>query len=306
MQNKIEILRAICFTKEDLSNIQNLGNSFTDKDIEFMVEFKKIYELGTGQLKVFIDKLDSEGTELDTYSIQYYVDVLSNGPLREYVSELSVGKKYFGNSSDCMGCVGNTTTASQNTTLFENTTYSLGTGVDVFNKLPSFMQITLTSSLQQTEEVFRSSVRSSMVHDNTLPISDKAPQLRYDEEPVGTWTTKSRGSYMVKDKNYYLETSRISLLIYEAIMSKLGDEQFRVWNDKKTYNAFDSSTNESTATNIKVEKIFIENNDSVVHILDLMGDEFDSEDKRGSTLTIINDSKDKSYLLNTVEGQLGT
>ena len=83
MRNRVEILRAIEFTKKDLEDITNLDElvQFSDKDKEFMEEFKKVYELGLNQLELFINKLDKEGSELDEYSIQYYVSQLLTGPL---------------------------------------------------------------------------------------------------------------------------------------------------------------------------------------------------------------------------------
>ena len=58
MRNKIEILRSILFTKEDLVNYKNIDDQFSKVEIEFMIEFKKIYELGLNQLEKFINKLE--------------------------------------------------------------------------------------------------------------------------------------------------------------------------------------------------------------------------------------------------------
>ena len=57
MRNRVEILRAIEFTKDDLDNISNLDDlvSFSDKEKEFMESFKKVYELGLNQLELFIN-----------------------------------------------------------------------------------------------------------------------------------------------------------------------------------------------------------------------------------------------------------
>ena len=305
MKNSVELLRAICFTKDDMKNITNLADSFTEKEIEFMVEFKKIYELGTGQLKIFIDKLDEEGSELDSYSIQYYVDVLTHGPLGSYVLELSKDKKYFVNTPDAIGILGNKNKSPQNITVFSTDAYPLGCAVDTYNKLPSFMQVGLTNSIKQTEDVFRTSLRSSNEIDNTLPIADKAPQLRHDEEPSGLWGMRSNGSYMTKDTYYYQVISDISQELYEKIKTQLGDEDFRMFGDKKEYSAFDSDKNQSTAINNKIVKNVTDGEISQKVDLDLMGDVFDSEEKRATSLKITNTSKDVEYLLNTVTGQLG-
>ena len=305
MNNKIETLRAICFTAEDLENVTNLGDSFSKKDIEFMVEFKKIYELGLGQLKKFINKLDEEGSELDTYSILYYIQVLMNGPLGSYVVEYSKDKKYFTNSPDIMGLLGNKTKSNQNNTIFTDGDYSLGCSVDVYNRLPGFMQSTLTTSIKQTEDVFRASLKSSSIVDNTLPIADKNNQLRYDEEYLGKFVLRSNGSYMVKDSYFYLAVSDKSEEIFKKVEDYLGAEDFRVWGDKKKYTAFDSDKNTSTSTNTKVNKNFYDGDDVQEIALDLMGDVFDSEENRSTKLKIVGVEKDKEYLLHTNEGQLG-
>jgi hypothetical protein len=304
MNNKVEILRAICFTKEDIANITNLEDSFSEKEIEFMVEFKKIYELGTTQLERFIDKLDDEGTELDTYSITYYISLLLNGPLGTHTREYSKDKKYFVNTPEIMGMLGNNTSASQNTTIFEDGKYPLGCSVDSYNKLPKFMQMTLGSAVKITEDVFRSSLKSSSEIDNTLPIADKSNQLRYQEEGTGIFVKRSNGSYMVKDSAFSAATLLASKDIYSKVENYLGDENFRVYKDKKQFSPFDSEKNNSLATN-KIVKDFYDGDNKREIVLDLMGDEFDSVDKRTSKLKIIGIEKDKEYVLNTTVGQLG-
>lgn len=305
MTNKIEILRAICFTKEDMNTIKNLGDSFSEIEIDFMVEFKKIYELGLGQLQKFIDKLDKEGKDLDTYSILYYVETLLNGPLGSYVKEFSKDNKYFTNTPDCMGMLGNKTKSPYNNTIFENVEYQLGCSVDSYNKLPGFMQLTVQDSVKITEDVFRSSLKSTSEHDNTLPIIDKNNQKRYEEEKDGKWVLRANGSYMVKDASFYHTVNDISEDVFNEVETLLGEENFRLYQDKKQYTPFDSEKNESTATNNKIEKEFVNGEDSEILNLDIMGDEFDSEEKRSSKLIIPSDTKDKEYLLNSNEGQLG-
>jgi hypothetical protein len=293
-----------------LDTIQNVSEfEFSEKDIEFMVEFKKIYELGLDQLQKFIDKLDEEGEELDTYSILYYVSVLLNGPLGNYVREFSEGKKYFTNTPDTMGMLGNKTKSIQNDTIYPTIEYPLGASVDTFNKLPLFIQETLGTAVEQTEEIFRGSLKSTSVNDNTLPVIDKNPQQRYVDEKDGLWVKKSNGSYMVKDRYFYLAVDDKSRDIFEKVQEYLGEENFRIYRDKKDYNAFDSEKNQSESKNEKIEKEFTEivndEEKTLTITLDLMGDEFDSEDRRKSELKIPSDDKDRKFKLNTNEGQLG-
>ena len=304
MKNKIEILRALCYTKEDLETITNLGDSFTEKEVEFIVEFKKIYELGLKQLKKFIDKLDEEGKDLDEYSIQYYVRILQNGPLKKWVYEYSKDKKYFINIPDGMGKNGNNSFDSLNITNFSEDSYRLGTTVDIFNKVPQCIQNSLKGIVKQTEEVFRTGLKSSMVHDNTLPIIDKAPQQRYSYEPKGEWTLAPNGNYLVKDRFFKNVVEKISQSIFDSVKVYLGDENFRIWADRKTYFPFDSSKNTSTATNNEIKKKVTQGENTVVISLDLLGDEMDSENLRKSVLKINVDGKTLEYPLHTNVGQL--
>jgi len=305
MTNNVEILRAICFTEKDLEDITNLGDTFSKKEIEFMVEFKKIYELGTDQLEKFINKLDEEGSELDTYTINYYISLLMNGPLGSYTRKLSEDKKYFVNTPDSIGMMGNVTRSSQNNTIFVDGAYSLGCSVDTYNKLPKFMQKTLGDAIKVTEDIFRGSLKSTTEVDNTKPIADKANQLRHDEEGDGIFVKRSNGSYMVKDSAFHVAVSDSSSAIFDKVKKLLGDENFRIYEDGKKYNPFDSGENTSTSIANKINKNYKDGDKVQEIIIDLMGDEFDSEDRRSTKLKIVGDSKDKEYLLNTNEGQLG-
>ncbi len=307
MDNKIEILRSICFTVEDIDTIKNLDDlgDFSDKDIEFMIEFKKIYELGLEQLKKFIDKLDKEGKDLDTYSIIYYIKVLLNGPLGSYVKKYSIDKKYFVNTPDVMGMLGNTTKSPLNNTIYENQDYPLGCSVDSYNRLPGFIQTSLQSAVKVTEDLFRGSLKSSSEIDNTLPLVDKSNQQRYNDESLGKWVLKPNGNYMVKDSFFLISVKDVSQNIFDSLKGYLGDENFRIYKDKKQYTAFDSDKNTSTAGVTEVEKEFTVGSDKLTITLDLMGDEFDSEEKRKSSLKISSPERDEEFLLNTNEGQLG-
>lgn len=307
MMNKVEILRSICFTVQDIDTIKNLTDlgDFSDKDIEFMIEFKKVYELGLDQLKSFVDKIDEEGDELDTYSINYYIRVLLNGPLGSYLGELAKDKKYFVNTPDCIGMLGNITKSPLNNTISTHDDYPLGCSVDVYNRLPGFIQTTIQSATKVSEDLFRESFGSSSIVDNTLPLVDKHNQQRYQEEQLGKWVLRPNGNYMVKDSFFLVSVKDVSQNIFDSVKSYLGDDNFRIYKDKKQYTAFDSDKNTSTSEITKIEKEFTVGDESRVITLDLMGDEFDSEEKRGSKLKISSPEKDEEFLLHTNEGQLG-
>jgi len=300
--NKVEILRSICFTKEDLNNIQNLGDTLPEKDIEFMIEFKKIYELGLNQLQKFLDKLEEEGKDLDEYTIQYYVDILTNGPLGTYAKKLTENNKYFIKSPECMGQSGNVSRGPANSSLIYDSEKPLGFAVDVYNHVPEFIQKTLKQAVDQTEKVFRTGMNFSTVNDNTLPIIDKAPQQRYNDEPKGLWTSKSNGSYCVKDVYYYYAVQDISQSLFEKVKEYLGEEDFRMWAVKKSFRPFDSEKNPDKAVvNEIVRKVGEEE-----LTLDIHGEPFESDERRAVSLKINNDDKDVEYILNSNIGQLGS
>lgn len=300
MRNRVELLRAIEFTVEDLDNILNLEDvdEFTEKDREFMEEFKKIYELGLNQLEKFINKLDGEGEDLDPYSIKYYVHHLFNGPLGMYARELSKDKKYFDPTPEIMGIQGNNLKHYLNTTILQGYDKSLGATVDQFNKLSPFIHKTIGNGIETAEDMFRSNVISFTVNDNTLPIMDKDPQRRYDSEPTGKLSFEAHANFGVKDAFFREILKILNLTLFEELKKYLGDENYRIFLDNKEYTPFE---NDSTSSNWELKRM---EGDEELDI-DLLGDQIDSFEKRKSVLKIENEEKNKEYLINTNEGQLG-
>jgi hypothetical protein len=302
MRSNIDVLRGLCFSEEDLEQIQNLGDQFTKKEIEFMIEFKKIYELGLKQLEKFINKLDEEGKDLETWDIDYYVRHLLNGPLAAQTLELSKDKKYFITIPDILGIVGNNQSTRHNTTLYTDGFIPLDTPVDVYNKTPEFSQKHIINSNEQVEQMFRSSMRMAVINDNTLPIADKRPQDRYNEEKTGKWVTKSNGSFAVKDSFWRVKLEDVRQKVFDKVKEMIGEEHYRIFEDRKTYPPFDSEKNDSKATAYEIEKIVVEGDKEETFKLDVYGDVYDTRD---TILKVENPEKNKEYLLNTVEGQFG-
>jgi hypothetical protein len=305
MQNKIELLRSICFTAEDLENITNLGDTFTELDISFIVEFKKIYELGTLQLYKFIDKLDIEGKDLDVYSILYYTKILLNGPLGNYVREYAKDKRYFSDFADSIGVLGNFARTTSNSPYVQNEKFPLGSSVETFNKLPDYMQASI-SLVKMNEEIFNSSLKSSIINDNTLPLSDKKPQDRYNQELSGKWGSLANASYLLQDVSFVNSIESISSNIFNSIKKQIGEENYRLFEYNKTYTPFDSDKNTSVGLNVSLEKKYSDSNSEDIIRVDIFGEPIDSEEKRNTVLKVFSEEKDLEYKLNTVEGQLGT
>lgn len=307
MRNKVELLRAMLFTADDILKIKNLKEivEFTEKDIEFMEEFKKIYELGLNQLEKFINKLDEEGSELDVYSIKYYVGLLLRSPLSGYVKELSKDKKYFIQISDSMGLCGNNEKTPTNVSLVKDTTAPRGIRIDTFNKLPATTRAIIETGVALSENVFRDAMRSVIFVDNTLGGIDKKPDARYDTEDSGKFQYTAHGALCVKDSDFRNVLNITNEKIFQIIEDTLGSENFRLFRDEKEFNFFDGETNTSTSTNFVLEREVTNARGTAIVEVDLLGNEFDSFERRESVLKIENPDKTVEYKLHTNQGQLG-
>ena len=256
--------------------------------------------MGINQLERFIDKLDSEGKDLDEYSIKYYVNLLLNGPLGNFARKLAEGKNYFVNTPDSLGLMGNKTRTMQNTTVVEGYEYPLGCSVDVYNKLPLFIQEVTTKSIEQVESFFRSNLNASVVNDNTLPLVDKNTSRRYNQEHTGELALLPVANYLLKDSYFYQVLDDISIQIFELVKDYLGEENFRLFKDNKEYNPF-GDKNDNIAKNWIVNTK-LKNEEFP---LDIFGNVVESEERRNSIIKIDNIENNKEYNLGTLEGQLG-
>lgn len=306
-RNNIEILRAFYFDEDDYENIVGANDKFSDKEREFMREFKKSYELGLNQLEKFIKKLKDEGDELEIWDVVYYVTQLLNSPLsthaRAIAKELEV--PYFDEIPNTMGSLGNNNSTQTNTTVSEGYQHPLGVMVDIFNYAPDFIQDTILRSVPIVEDLFRSSLHSSTIIDNTLPLMDKKPQDRYVEEPKGEWVVKSNGSYLVKDSYYIKVMEDIRSVIFDKVEEFLGEENFKIFTDNKKYQQFDSEYNTAESEAFLIQKRVVDGVKDEILKTDLFGSVFDSFERRGVELEIPQPEKDEKYALYTNQGQLG-
>jgi hypothetical protein len=308
MRNQIELLRTVLFTKDDLSNVENLDvlANFSDKEIEFMEEFKKVFELGLNQLEKFINKLNDEGSQLDEYSIKYYVSQLLSSPLASHAITLAEGKNYFIQTPSCMGSCGNVQFGCSSTPITPNADVPNGTSNDIQNKLPPFLQNLIKNSVSQSEEVFRSGMSGSIFADNTLPLVDKNPQARYDSETNGSWLNTAHGSYCVKDTGAPAVLNTSSSNIFKQVYDYLNSENYRLFVDNKTYNPFDINSNTSNSKNYAINKKYTnENGDTETITCDLFGNVIDSFDQRNKSFKVDGVDKNVEYYLNSNQGQLG-
>jgi hypothetical protein len=317
INNKVEVLRALERTKaqvdELISNLDAIG-TFTDKDKEFLEEFKKIYHIGLSQLYRFIDKLDEQGKDLDPTTIIYYKRILLNGPLTNfvtaYVTKNNTTKKYWKFYSDVMGVMGNLNKSSTSVPVWVLVPGDIPIPVDTYNKLPGFMQDSLTEQTANVNSVFGFNFASVVVNDNTLPFIDKEPTIRMYNEYGPGHDKQPHANYVVKDIEFYKGIEAVSADIFKSVESTLGtDDDFRLYKYEKTTNPF-SEDNVSTSGNTVVARKLtypVGNTDREVDIAtDLFGNQFESEEKMKFALKIIAEEKDKEFALYTVEGQLGS
>jgi hypothetical protein len=319
MINSVEILRAICF-KDETKDIKS-SFTFTEKEIDFMIQFKMIYEIGESQLKLFLDKLENEGDELDEYSIQYYVDQLQNGPLNVLLQPLLAvdpPRKYFRKKPDSMGQIGNSERTDNNVSVMAGLDLPLAFPVDAFNKSPKFVQDISKKAIQNVEDMFRTSLRSSTVIDNTLPLVDKKPQDRYGKEPKGDLVKEAHGNYLVKDVYYFENMKPIRQKIFDKVEQDLGAEDYRIYKFEKEYNPFDSEKNDAKTDKeifeVEVSEVlydfenneFMTYNGNVGEVVknktvknDMFGNEYDSDQKRARLYKIPNIEEDREFLLNS-------
>lgn len=302
MRNKIDILRALCFDKEDLETITNIDGLFTDLEIEFMIEFKKVFELGEEYLKNFIDKLDSEGSELKIWDVEYYVEHLYNSPWGAKVAELAKDKKYFPAIPNILGTMGNTNVTRHNTSLHQDDTYPTDVSLDVYIKSPDFVRSLITKSQEITEKMFRTSLYQAIYFDNTLPLSDKNPKNRYSIEKSGAYTQQSNGSYCVRDVAYRIDLNSVRLKIFDKVKETIGEENFKMFANRKSYNPFEKDQNTAFSSIFEIEKNIKNGDLEQIIVQDIMGDPFD---KRDSVIKVDNPEKAEEFVLNTVDGQLG-
>jgi hypothetical protein len=303
MRNRVEILRAIEFTKDDLDNIKNLNEiySFSATEKEFMEEFKKVYELGLDQLEKFINKLHSEGSKLDVYSIQYYVRQLLSGPLGSYAKKLGQGKRYFSATTDIIGVCGNVQSSTVNSAPVPSADTPLGQTVDIYNKIPVFLQSLSTEVSRSVENVFRQGMKSTIFTDNTLPLVDKRTQSRVNTENDGLWQSQPHGTYCVKDRAFFKVLEKIKPAVASSVKNKFEAEDFRIYQDKKNFNPYNKNLNNSISKNYKIIRDI---NGQKVQT-DLFGDVLDNFEKRKNSIDVETETNKVKYDLNTNVGQLG-
>lgn len=307
INNKVETLISIERTKAQLDemvlNIDDI-NSYSDEDKEFLESFKRIYHTGTNQLKIFIDKLDEEGTELDETSIIYYKRILQLGPLAGFLPSLTDKKKYWKDYTDVMGVYGNLGGSSNLFPIWASLNQNMP--IDVYNKTPDFLRAVIEQQTATIDSVVSKTFNSAIVNDNTLPFIDKGPQSRLNEEYGDGRNARPHANHMVKDIEMSGDIKSITSKVFTIVENHLGSEDdFRLFKYIKLTNPFVDSNVSTTSKDIVHRGL--QKGDEILKIAtDIFGSQYDSFDKMAFELLIKGEEKDLAFKLRTVKGQLGS
>ena len=320
----VEILRALLRTKDQFDELieKDVVEAFTDKDKEFMEEFKKVYHIGISQLEKFIDKVDEEGKEISIESIEYYKSLLFAGPLAanaiSYARPPGEGKKFFKENSDIFGTNGNLARSNTTVPLFKDGGIAFNNALVASNKSTPFINSLIAKATESTSEVVNETSLHLTDIDNTLPFIDKKQEERKEEEQVDGFNKKPHGCYGVADVEFFKVVEEISEDIFDKVKEFLGEEDFEVYKFYRLINYFDSSKNKAAAKRAAVKRklaymsrSYTEEGIEEIEIkdtelkTDLVGNQFESDKRREFTFKIEGDD-DKIFTVNTVEGQLGS
>lgn len=320
---KVELLRALLRTKDQFDELIDTGanDNFTEKDKEFMEEFKRIYYSGLEQLEKFINKIDEEGKEISIESIEYYKSLLFNGPLAGNTLQLakpaSGTKNFFKDTTDDLGTNGNTAADNNTIPIWSTELVAFNNTVPINNKSTEFINNLISKASKQTAITTRITSEYLYNTDNTKPFIDKRQTERVSLEGEDGFNSEAHGCYCVKDVEFRKVAEEITEDIFDKVEEYLGESDFAVFTFKKLSNYF-GEDNTAKSFNAKIRRKLqfmqrsydeegveeIEIKDTNIET-DLIGNQFDSPDRRGFTFKITG-NKDKIFNPNTIEGQLGS
>jgi hypothetical protein len=301
MRNKVEILRALVRIEDDMDRL-DIPKSWDvkDVDVEFIVEFKKVYEMGITKLKEFLEKLESDGKDLDEFTIKYYMDNLQSGPFGKLLADLTTDSKYFKPASVLLGSVTRTPRTQSNTEPVLNSPQLSPTHPDMFRMMTVPVYDMVVNAEEMVSDVHKRSILSKVGYDNTLNEVDKNPRYNKIE---GELNDEAHGSYSVTDVSYYKNvSSAIVDDILDIVKSYLGDEAYRLYLDDRIYNPYDEEHNTSTSVVSMGIKVLKESENYLEYsILRFLKDNLD---RRSFKLTIETEEENKEYLIHTTDGAL--
>ena len=256
--DKAEILRSLFVSRKQFENLIErdcdgnlsgpiMGHTFHTHDLDFMESFLKTFELGLDQLEDFMMKLDSiQGLlRLDECSILYFLRQILNGPwacaATDITNLLSGNLNILQSTNNAIGTLGNAVRSNISTTVYG--LEPVNAAIDLYNHLPPKMQENIDSSVKTATNVFNSNMEGLVNNYNTLPMIDKFPVLRVNQEWKEGFTSLASGSLMLKDVTFFNTLRNISNDVIGQIQGALGIAGSRIWEFQKKVNRFYQGAN---------------------------------------------------------------
>ena len=289
----VETLRALELTKDqfvsvietdckDQSKGPILGYTFSNKDKELCESFKKVYQLGLNQLRIFVDDLIKGNPEINEQAALYYMRQLYNGPFTNQVAIYAQNpyrgrgrvQNCFFPSPDILGCLANTAQQNAGTAIYYGESNDIS--LNLVKKTPAFIRRNLSNCQRTCAQVIQYNTESAVYSDNTLPYIDKRSTERVNTEYLGRYTasTIAVGNLMLKDINFSNILRSIANTIIGIIEDYLGLDAFRLFEYKRNINFFDPEQNISKTENGQVCKSFL----ILKKVFDEQGNEYIDEE----------------------------
>ena len=250
---KAQVLRSLFINKKQFENLivrdcngklqGDFMHNFSESELDFMENYLKVFELGLNQLERFMRMLASaEGLlRLDECTILYYLRQLLNGPYSCAAYDLSrliSGQdiNLLASVNDGIGTLGNAVRSNAAPTVYGLEPFNAA--LDLYNKLPPFMQKNINDGTKTTTNVFNYNFEQNIYNDNTLPFIDKFPELRVNNEYSTGFNNFAAGNLMLKDIPFFNTLRDISNNIFESIRAALGPAAYRLFEFRKFVNIF--------------------------------------------------------------------
>ena len=250
---KAQVLRSLFVSRKQFENLivrdcngklqGDFMHNFSEAELDFMENYLQIFELGLNQLEKFMSMLSSaEGLlRLDESTILYYLRQLLNGPFSCAAYDLSrimsgQDLNLLASVNDGIGTLGNAVRSNIATTVYGLEPFNAA--LDLYNKLPPFMQKNLDDGTRVATNVFSRNFEQNVYLDNTLPFIDKFPILRVNNEYSQGFTNFAAGNLMLKDIPFFNKLRDISNDIFGSIRTALGPAAYRLFEFRKMVNVF--------------------------------------------------------------------
>ena len=268
---KAEMLRSLFVTRKQFDNLiqrdcnGNLVGDFmynwSESELDFMENFLSIFELGLDQLEKFMGMLSSveDLLKLDECTILYYLRQIMNGPFACAAEDLATlmsggSLDILGSINDGIGGLGNAVRSN-----LSNTVYGLepvNAALDLYNKLPPYMQENLRESTKAVTNVFQFNMESAY-YDTHKPMINRFPQLRINNEYSQGFTNFASGALMLKDVGFFNKIRNISNQLFSSINSILGPIGSKIFQFRKFVNIFYQEGNQALGVLNAVNRLLV-------------------------------------------------